>query len=100
MRMEGQVPVRIGVGEFSIRHIVVVVDCGDEGILGVDVRSRGGVRIDLAARIVSLEGFEVLLELRHSGGCHRVSLAEGTVVRARHRKLVNGRTEGHTGEEA
>ena len=66
MRTEGQVPVRIGVGEFSIRHISVVVDCGDEGILGVDVLTRGGARIDLAARTVSLEGLVVPLHARGS----------------------------------
>ena len=30
MGMEGQVTMRIGVGELSIRHNVVLVDCGDE----------------------------------------------------------------------
>ena len=56
MRAEGQATVTIGVGRFSVRHTVVIVDCSDEGILGVDVLTRGGARIDLAASIVSLEG--------------------------------------------
>ena len=34
MKAEGQAAVRIGVGRFSVRHNVVVVDCSDEGILG------------------------------------------------------------------
>ena len=77
MRTEGQVPVRIGIGEFSIRHIMVVVDCDDEGILGVDVLTRGGARIDLAARTVSLEGLVVPLQPEGRGDCRQVSLAEG-----------------------
>ena len=77
MRAEGQAAMAIGVGRFSVWHTVVVVDCSDEGILGVDVCLVEVSVKDLAARTVSLEGSEVLLELRHSGGCHQVRLAEG-----------------------
>ena len=94
LRAEGQAAVTIGVGRFSVRHTVVVVDCSDEGILGVDVLTRGGARIDLAARTISLEGVEIPMKPVDAGMCHRVSLTRGVVVRAGHRNIVEGRIVG------
>ena len=81
MRTEGQATVAIGVGQFSIRHTVDVVHCSDEGILGVDVLTHGGAQIDLAVKTMSLEGWMVSLKSVDEETCHRVSLAEGVVVR-------------------
>ena len=97
--MEGQVTLSISVGEFSIRHNVVVVDCWDEGILGVDVLTCRGAQIDLAMGNVSLQGLEIPLKPEDSKECRRVSPAEGTKVRAGHRNLVKGRKVGHTRAE-
>ena len=94
MRAEGQATVTIGVGRFSVRHTVVIVDCSDEGILGVDVLTRGGAQIDLAARTISLEGVEIPMKPVDAGICHRVSLTRGVVVRAGHRNIVEGRIVG------
>ena len=52
MREEGQATVTIGV---SVWHTVVVIDCSDEVILGDNVLTRGGTRINLATRTVLLE---------------------------------------------
>ena len=79
MKAEGQAPVTIGVGRFSVRHNIVVVDCSDEGILGVDVFTRGGARINLAARTVSLEGVEIPMKLVDAGICHRLRLTRGVI---------------------
>ena len=78
---EGQVAARIGVSKFSIRHSIVVVDCGNERTIEMDVLTHGDVRIHLTTRIVSLQGLEIPLEPEDSGECCQVSLAEGTVVR-------------------
>ena len=99
MRMEGQLAVKISVREFSTRHTMVVVDCGDEDILEVDVLTRGGARIDFATRTVSLEWLVVPLKLEDIKECRRVSLAEGTVVCAGHRSLDKGKTAGRTRKE-
>ena len=61
MRVEGQVAVRISVVEFRIRHNIVMVDCGDEGIHGVDVLTHGGALIHLAMRTLSLGGLKIPL---------------------------------------
>ena len=58
--------------------------------------SCGGAWIDLVSRTVSLEGFEVPSEPEDSAGCHQVSLAEGTVVRGRHRNFVGNLWEEST----
>ena len=94
MRAEGQAAMTIGVGRFSVQHTVVVVDCSDEVILGVDVLSRGGARINLAATTVSLEGVEIPMKPVDTGMCHRVSLTRGVVVQAGHRNIVEGRIVG------
>ena len=99
MRVEGQAAVKIGVGRFVIRHNVVVVDCSDEGILGMDVLTRGSARIDLASRTVSLDGMEVPMKSVDTEVCHRVSLASGVVVRAGHRSIVEGRIVGQADGE-
>merc|ERR1712055_936639 len=99
MRVEGQAAVKIGVGRVVIRHNVVVVDCSDEGILGMDVLTRGSARIDLASRTVSLDGMEVPMKSVDTEVCHRVSLASGVVVRAGHRSIVEGRIVGHADGE-
>ena len=91
MRTEGQTTMAIGVGQFSIRHTVVVVHCNDEGILGVDVLTRGGAQIGLAMKTVSLEGWMVPLKSMDEETCRRASLAEGVVVCAGHQNLMSGR---------
>ena len=56
-------------GQFSIKHTTVVVDCSDEGILGADVLTLGGAQIDLAAKTMSLEGWMVPLKSEDEETC-------------------------------
>ena len=73
MKTEGQVTVRISVGEFSIRNNVVTVDCRNDSMLGMGVLTCGGAWIDLAVRTMSPG--EVRNPLRSGGECCRLSLA-------------------------
>ena len=91
LQVLGTADMSIKVGRQKIKHSVVVADCLDQGILGLDFLTQHGARIDLCNSSISISGVEVPFVRQKQLSCSRVSIAETVTVKAGHRMIVEGK---------
>ena len=93
MRVLGQAQMTVKIGKQKIKHSVVVAECINARILGLDLLGYHDGNINLRAKILRLKGVEIPLIWKRGTGCARIAVAETVTVRAGHRTIVETKSE-------
>ena len=88
LQVLGMADMTIKIGKQKLKHTIVIADCVDSGILGLDFLVEHGGQIDLKSGSVKLCGTSVPLNWQKQQTCCRVAVAETVLVKAGHRMIV------------
>ena len=87
----GTAPMTVKVGKQKLKHAIIVADCVDCGILGLDFLSEHGGQIDLKSSTVKIRGADVPIHRQRQQSCARIAVAETVTVKAGHRMIVEAK---------
>ena len=87
----GTVEMTVVVGKQRLKQAVVVADCIDSGILGLDFLSEHGGQIDLKTGFVRIGGVEIPFHKQKLAHIARVSAADTVTVKAGTRMILEAK---------
>ena len=88
----GMADMAVKVGQQRLRHTVIIADCVDSGILGLDFMIKHGGQIDLKSSTMKISNVTIPLVWQNQQTCGRVAVAETVLVKAGHRMIVEARS--------
>ena len=91
LQVLGTAPMTVKIGKQKLKHSIVVADCLDSGILGLDFLSEHGGQIDLKSSTIKIRGTDVSIHWQKHQSCARVAVAETVTVKAGHRMIVEAK---------
>ena len=91
LQVLGTAPMTIKIGKQKLKHAIVIANCIDSGILGLDFLSEHGGQIDLKSSTIKISGREVPIHRERQQSCARIAISETVTIRAGHRMIVEAK---------
>ena len=87
----GAAQMTVKIGNQKLKHAIIIADCVDCGILGLDFLSEHGGQIDLKSSTIKIRGTDVPIHWQRQQSCARIAVAETVTVKAGHRMIVEAK---------